>query len=197
MCFFAPQSIVITRQHIRRQFHLRNLFLLLLHLVLRQVQLILNLTDPIVILSDLLGLPLLVPLERPQFLNIVRHATLILDQILTQTRVLRHSLVKILLQTLVLRLKICKIFAGADVLRVKVPVISVHLVELLFELETQLDFLFVVARVLRILLLKFKAHLPLIHPLLLKRLRVLLQNLHVLLDDLLIISLLGEFGLVV
>lgn len=74
--------------------------------------------------------------------------------------------------------------------------LRVHLIKFLLKLEPQLYFFLMVLSVLRVLLLELQPHLPLVHPLLLKRLAIFLQHLHILLDDLLVVRLLFEPGLV-
>ena len=71
-----------------------------------------------------------------------------------------------------------------------------HLVELGFELQTQLNFLLVVLCVLGVFLFKLKSHLTLVHSLFFERFRVLLEDFHVLLYDLLVVCLLLESCLV-
>ena len=71
-----------------------------------------------------------------------------------------------------------------------------HLVQFSFKLKSELHFFFVVLCVLSVLLLQFQPHLPLVHSFFFERFRVLLEYLHILLNDLLIISLLLESGLI-
>lgn len=196
MGLLTSQPVVVARQYICRQFHFRDFLLLLLHFVLSQVELVLDLADAVVVLSQLLRLPVLVTFQCPQLLHIVGHSALVLHQILAEPRVLRHFLIELILQTLVRLLVVGEVLTRSHVFGVEVSVLSMHFVELLLKLEPQLDLFFVVPRVLGVLFLQLEAHLPLVHPLLLQGLRILLQNLHVLLDDLLVVGLLGELGLV-
>ena len=73
----------------------------------------------------------------------------------------------------------------------------VHVVELRFELETQLDLLFVVLGVLRKIFLQLQAHLLLVHHFALKLLAHLLLRVEVLLEHLLVVGLLLRLLLVV
>ena len=73
----------------------------------------------------------------------------------------------------------------------------VHVVELRFELETQLDLLFVVLGVLRKIFLQLQAHLLLVHHFALQLLAHLLLRVEVLLEHLLVVGLLLRLLLVV
>lgn len=66
----------------------------------------------------------------------------------------------------------------------------VHVVELRFELETQLDLLFVVLGILRKIFLQLQAHLLLVHHFALQLLAHLLLRVEVLLEHLLVVGLL-------
>ena len=71
-----------------------------------------------------------------------------------------------------------------------------HLIQLGLKLEPKLNFFFVVLGVLSVLLLEFEPHLSFIHPLFFERFTILLEDLHVLLDTLLVVSLLCELSLI-
>ena len=73
----------------------------------------------------------------------------------------------------------------------------VHVVELRFELETQLDLLFVVLGILRKIFLQLQAHLLLVHHFALQLLAHLLLRVEVLLEHLLVVGLLLRLLLVV
>jgi len=73
----------------------------------------------------------------------------------------------------------------------------VHVVELAFKLESELDFFFVILGVLSVILLQLETHLLLVHHFSLELLAHFLLRVEVLLEDLLVIGLLLRFLLVV
>ena len=73
---------------------------------------------------------------------------------------------------------------------------GVHVVEFAFEFEAQLDFFFMVLRVLVVVFLKLKPKLFLIHPLTVKLFTVLLQRILVFLPHKLILRLIIKLLLI-
>ena len=79
----------------------------------------------------------------------------------------------------------------------KITMRRVHIVQLRFKLQTQLDFFLMVLSILRIIFLQFESHLLLVHHLTLELLAHLLLSVKVLLEDLLVVGLLLRLLLVI
>ena len=72
-----------------------------------------------------------------------------------------------------------------------------HIVQFALELETELNLLFVIFRVLIVIFFQFKTHLPLVHAFTVKLFAVFLERVLILLEDSFIVRLLGKFLLII
>jgi len=161
------EEVRLILRQLHLAFHVQDEFVLDLHFSIQGAFLLLQQLD----LGFMLGLD---GLENDDFLGLlINELVLPLDGVLGTDQVVLHPLV----------------------LDLQLPVHGVHAVQLGLELEPQLHLFLMVLRVLHVLLLQLQPQRPLISPLFLQLLRILLEHLHVLLEDLLVVEELLALGL--
>lgn len=193
----SGESVPLLDQAVILELKLGVVLVAVLHFVPVQVQLVLNLLDADVAVTQLATLDVQLAFLGLDFLLVPGDDGLVLCLDRLQVCDLVGFALELLVENFDLLLGVGEVGENPLVLRLEVSVGRVHIVQFRLEFESQLDLFFVVFGVLRVVFLQLEAHLLLVHALSLQLLTQLVLGVEVLFQDLLVVGLLFRFLLIV